>query len=169
MADPKKRQVFKKGHHRKFLVVIDDSPEFEQALYFAARVANRTGGRLAMLYVNQPMKVGRWLSFEVSQPVQTEGQAEAAFNDIREHLLELGFDKLKTEAIVRSGDPAEEIVKVIERDEDIAILVLGAGTSSEGPGPLVSSLAMGSRAGRFPIPIYIVPGTLTHDEIAALA
>ncbi len=169
MAEPRQRQVFKTGHHRKFLVVIDDTPEFETALYFAARVASRTGGRLTMLYINQPVKVGRWLSFEVNQPVQSDDRAEAAFGDIRAHLKELGFDDLKTEAIVRSGDPVEEIVKVIERDEDIAILVLGAGESREGPGPLVSSLAMGSRAGRFPIPIYIVPGTLSLDEIAALA
>lgn len=169
MAELKKRQVFQKGHHRKFLVVIDDTPEFETALYFAARVATRTGGRLAMLYVNQPIRLGRWLSFEVNHPVQSDDRAEAAFGDIREHLKELGFEDLKTEAIMRSGDPVDEIINVIERDEDIAILVLGAGESREGPGPLVSELTTGSRAGRFPIPIYIVPGTLTHDEIAALA
>ena len=49
MRGLKKRRVFEKGHYRKFLVVLDDTPEFEVALYFAARVANRTGGRLAML------------------------------------------------------------------------------------------------------------------------
>ncbi len=58
---------------------------------------------------------------------------------------------------------------MIERDEDIAVLVLGASVSRKGPGPLVSSLGTGGRAGTFPIPIYIVPGDLTPDEITALA
>ena len=36
---------------RKFLVVVDDSPEFETALRYAARRARSTGGRVALLRV----------------------------------------------------------------------------------------------------------------------
>ena len=36
---------------RKFLVVVDDSPEFESALRYAARRARSTGGRVALLRV----------------------------------------------------------------------------------------------------------------------
>ena len=36
---------------RKFLVVVDDSPEFEAALRFASRRAKSTGGRVVMLRV----------------------------------------------------------------------------------------------------------------------
>ena len=63
----------------------------------------------------------------------------------------------------------EEIVKLIEQDEDIAILVLGAAVNPKGPGPLVSSLATGKAAGTFPIPIVIVPGTLDVEDLKALA
>ncbi len=70
---------------------------------------------------------------------------------------------------MREGDKAEEIRKLIDEDEDIAILVLGASTDAGGPGPLVSSLAAGRRQGSFPIPITIVPGTLALEEIKALA
>ena len=38
------------------------------------------------------------------------------------------------------------------------MLVLGASKEAAGPGPLVSSLAAGATAGKFPIPITIVPG-----------
>lgn len=167
-----KRRVFESGHHRKFLVVIDDSPEFEVALYFAARVANRTGGRLAMLYVDEPIKQGGWFSMSESPPVDMDHRAtaaDAAFRRFRNQLKDKGLEDLRTETIIRSGSKADEIVKVIERDEDIAILVLGASGSRAGPGPLVSELMTGSTAGNFAIPIYIVPGTLTSDEIAALA
>ena len=47
--------------------------------------------------------------------------------------------------------------------------MLGAATDAKGPGPLVSSLAAGKSAGGFPIPITIVPGNLSLDDIKALA
>ena len=71
--------------------------------------------------------------------------------------------------VIREGKAAEEIVKLIEEDQDIGILVLGAATDSKGPGPLVSSLAAGKTAGTFPIPITIVPGDLSLDDVKALA
>ena len=56
---------------------------------------------------------------------------------------------------------------LIEDDEDIAILVLAAATSKEGPGPLVSSIAR--NAGDFPIPVAIVPGHLSDEELDAMS
>ena len=44
--------------------------------------------------------------------------------------------------------------------------MLAAGVDSEGPGPLVANL--GSTAGSFPIPVAIVPGHLTDEELDAL-
>ena len=67
--------------------------------------------------------------------------------------------------MIREGDPAEEILKLIDEDEDIGILVLAAGTGKEGPGPLVSSL--GKSAGAFPIPVAIVPGHLSDEDLDA--
>ena len=43
--------------------------------------------------------------------------------------------------VIREGDTAEEILKLIDEDADIGILVLAAGTGKEGPGPLVANLA----------------------------
>ena len=72
------------------------------------------------------------------------------------------------ELIIREGQKAEEVMKLIEEDEDIAILVLGASTEAAGPGPLVTMFA-GAMAGTFPIPVTIVPGDLHDEEIDALA
>ncbi len=62
---------------------------------------------------------------------------------------------------------SEEILKLIDEDEDIAILVLAAGTGKEGPGPLVATL--GKTAGTFPIPIAVVPGHLADEELDAMS
>jgi hypothetical protein len=76
--------------------------------------------------------------------------------------------EVEPELVIREGNRSEEIVKVIEGDEDIAVLVLAAGTDTEGPGPLVSALA-GKASGTFPVPITIVPGNLDDETIAAIA
>ena len=68
---------------------------------------------------------------------------------------------------VREGKVREQLVKLVEEEPSISVLVLGAGTGPEGPGPLVTSLA-GKLAGRFRVPITIVPGNLSDDEILAL-
>jgi len=68
--------------------------------------------------------------------------------------------------LIRDGEKSEEILKLIDEDEDIAILVLAAATGKEGPGPLVSTL--GKTAGSYPIPVAIVPGHLSDEELDAL-
>ena len=51
----------------------------------------------------------------------------------------------------------------------IGVLVLGASKDPSGPGPLVANLAGGKLAGSFPVPITVVPGHLTTEEILGLA
>ena len=62
---PQKRQIYLKGHKRKFLVVVDETPECESALAFAASRAERTKGQLALLYVIEPEDGAmHWLGVE---------------------------------------------------------------------------------------------------------
>ena len=70
--------------------------------------------------------------------------------------------------LIREGQRSDEIVRQIDEDRDIAVLVLAAGAGKEGPGPLVSTL-VGKASGTFPIPIAVIPGTLTDDHIDGLA
>ena len=44
--------------------------------------------------------------------------------------------------------------------------MLAAGTGKDGPGPLVASFAL--TAGEYPIPVALVPGHLSDEEIDAL-
>jgi len=52
MPNARKRRSFEAGHFRKFLLIVDESPEVESALYYAAsRIQRSAGGALTMLYV----------------------------------------------------------------------------------------------------------------------
>ena len=71
------------------------------------------------------------------------------------------------ERVIREGEKAEEILKLIEEDEDIALLVLAAGIGKEGPGPLVAASARPPAT--FPIPVAIVPGHLSDEDLDAMS
>ena len=52
-----------------------------------------------------------------------------------------GVAGITPERAIREGETAEEMLNLIEEDEDIAVLVLAAGTGKDGPGPLVTTLS----------------------------
>jgi nucleotide-binding universal stress UspA family protein len=169
MADRKLRDLFTEGNKRKFLVVADESPEGDMALFYAARRAMRTGGSVALLYVIAPPEMSHWLGVEETFREEQINKARAVFRLYGRKLKNWGFEDMQPEEHIREGQKADEILKLILEDDAIGILVLGASADPAGPGPLVSSLAAGAKAGTFPVPVTIVPGTLTVEEIKGLA
>lgn len=169
MTENKKRRSFEAGHFRKFLLVVDESQEVEGALYYAASRIQRSSGSIVMLYLIVPQEFQHWINVRQQQVEEETTKAKALFRLFRRKLNLAGFENVASEEIIREGSKGEEIRKLIDEDEDIAVLVLGASTDPAGPGPLVASLAAGSAAGSFPIPITIVPGALDLEDIQALA
>ncbi len=166
----KKREIYLEGHRRKFLVVVDETPECESALAFAASRAERTKAQLALLYVIEPEdEAMHWLGVEEIARKEGQNKAKAVFRLFGRKLKAMGFEELVPEEIIREGTKSGEITTLIEEDQDIGVLVLGASKDPSGPGPLVSSLAGGRHAGVFPTPITVVPGHLSIEEILALA
>ena len=162
----RKRRSYETGHKPKFLVVIDETPECDRALYFASRRAARIGGGVIMLRViGTEGRNQQWLGVADIMKAEANEEAQKSLDHAVERAKKIA--RVKAEPIVREGDIATEILSLIENDEDIAILVLGAGTTTEGPGPLVASLT--KNAGEFPIPVAIVPGHLSDEDIDALA
>lgn len=166
----KPRRSSAEGHTRKFLIVVDDSQEVESALYYAASRAQRATGTIAMLYVIEPGELQNWSGVRQVQLDEETTKAKALFRLFRRKLSHADFEDVKTEDIIREGRQAEEVLKLIEDDEDIAILVVGAAAEAGGElGSLVASLAAGRVPGGFPVPVTIVPGQLSLADIKALA
>lgn len=152
---------------RKFLVVVDDTPECRLALRYAARRALKTKGMVALLFVIEPPSdMPQWLGVAQIMRDEARDEAEAVLHDLAEDVQRVAG--MIPELIIREGVRREQLLKLIEEDPTIRILVLGAGTGSEGPGPLVSALA-GQMSGTFRVPITIVPGKLSPAEVDDLA
>jgi nucleotide-binding universal stress UspA family protein len=162
----RRRRSYEAGHSPKWLVVIDDTPECDRAAYFAARRAARVGAGVVMLRVIETQdRNQQWLGVADIMKAEAHEEANAALEKAASRAN--GLTGITPERVVREGPIAEEILDLIEEDEDIAILVLAAAQGKEGPGPLVSTI--GKTAGDYPIPVAIVPGHLTDEEIDALA
>ncbi len=168
MAQRKPRKANVEGHRRKFMVIVDETPESESAVYFSACRARNTGSDLQMLFVVESEDFQHWLSVEAIHQQEGEQKAAAVFRLYKRKLNGWGFEGIRLHEVVRHGNTPGQIVETIEEDEDISFLVLGASTSAEGPGTLVSQLA-GKQAGSFPVPIVVIPGALELHEIEALA
>ncbi|MFG1295243.1 MULTISPECIES: universal stress protein [Xanthobacter] len=155
------------GHRRKFLVVVDDTPECDRAVYYASRRAAGTGGALLLLGVLELEGVNQqWLGIGDLMRVEATDDMSARLQKFVARARQVaGVD---AETVIREGTKAEAVLASIAEDEDVAILVLAAGVGREGPGPLVSAL-VSFHSGHFPVPITIVPGALTDAEIDALA
>jgi len=161
-----KRQSYEAGHRPKFMVVVDKTPECARAVHFASRRAARTGASMIMLAVVDPPDNFEWIGVGEAM---IEEATEVAEKQLEEAAREArNAAGVEPEQVIRVGNRADEIIKLINEDEDVSFLVLAAGSSKEGPGPLVSTLA-GRAASTFPIPIVVVPGGLTDEEIDALA
>lgn len=152
-------------HPRVFLVVVDGSAEMRVALRFACLRAKNTGGRVALLRVIEPVDFQHWMGVGELMREEKREEAETLLSTLSEEVVELS-EKIPA-VYIREGAPRDELLELLSEEPGISVLVLAAGTGKEGPGPLISYLA-GKGATRLKIPMTIVPGNLTAEQIDAV-
>ncbi len=160
------RRSYESGHKPKCLVIVDDTAEWDRAVYYASRWAIRAGGGVVMLRIIETEDQNQqWLG--VADIMRAEAHEDANVALDRAAGRANGIAGITPERAIREGDPTEQILDVIDKDVDIVMLVLAANPGPEGPGPLITLMA--DAAGSFPIPVTIVPGGLTDIDIDALS
>ncbi|MBL8806219.1 MAG: universal stress protein [Rhodospirillales bacterium] len=155
----------KQQTERVFLVVVDDTPELKVALRFACLRARHSNGRVAMLYVTEPAEASEWVGVGELMREERRQEAETKLQELSRFVQEMSGQMPMLH--VREGDVREELLKLLDEEPTISILVLAAGTSSKGPGPLISALAS-KHAAKLRVPLTIVPGSLADEDIDAI-
>ena len=151
---------------RKFLVVMDESPEFLNAIHYAASRAAKSGGVVEILGIIGPEEFQHWLGVADAMRAEAKERIEARFKEFSDWMIEK--EGIEPELVIREGERANEVIEQIKADKEVGILVLGAGTSGEGPGPLVTQL-VARQGGDLPVPVTIVPGSMTKEAIDAVS
>ncbi len=112
---------------RTYLVVIDETPEAEIALRFAARRAVKTGGNVEILALIPAPEFVQWGGVMAAIEEEARERAEALVARAAGTLLtESGIRPTIT---VREGDGPKVIREMIQANPAIAALVLGAAAS----------------------------------------
>ena len=120
------------------------------------------GGRVALLHVIEPAELQHWMAVEEVIREQRRLEAEQLLQRVAKEVNALTGTLPALH--LREGAPREELLRLIEEEPSISILVLGARSSGDSPGPLIQFLT-GKGARRLRIPVTIVPGGLTIEEI----
>ncbi len=148
------------------LVIADESAEFPAALTYAGIVARGAGWRLVMLRVIEPSDPAPWAT--ISEEIRRQAQ-DAAESLTQRFAAEIWAEcGISAEPVLREGDLKPEMRKLLEDDRSIKLVVLAAAQGPGGPGPLVAQLGKQGLGGRA-VPVLVVPGSLSRDEIRALA
>lgn len=149
---------------RTFLCVVDESEELHQALRYACRRAKSTGGRVALLYVIEPVEFQHWMAVGNLMAEERREQAEEMLQVVATVVQKLSG---ATPVIfIREGTLTEELMALVGAEPDLSILVLGASVGSEGVGKVIGYVM--KRIARLPIPVTIVPGGLSDEQIDAI-
>lgn len=148
--------------HRIFLVVVDDSEEMGVALRYAALRARRTGGRTALLYVIEPSDLQQWMAVESLMREEHRQEAEQLLQKLSQQVAELAGSPPIVH--IREGRRRDELLALLDEDPSISVLVLASSPRPEGPGPLITALT-GKFASKLRVPVTIVPGGLTDEQL----
>lgn len=149
---------------RKFLVVLDDSRECLNAMRFAAMRAANTGGGVQILSIIPPEEFQHWIGVGNIMREEARERIHAHFEVFAKWMRDK--QNIDPELVIREGEAVPQILAQIREDPEIGVLVLGAGTDKNGPGPLVSQMARSS--GTLPVPITIVPGELSKERLESV-
>jgi len=149
---------------RKFLVILDDTPEMLNAMRYAALRAQKTGGGVVMLAVISPEEFQHFMGVADVMRAEAHEKIEAHFQVFKDRMEKR--EGITPTLVVREGDKVDAVIEHLKSDPEIGVLVVGAGTEKGGPGPLVAALT-GRRLADLRVPITVVPGSMTKEDIIA--
>ena len=148
-----------------FLCVVDRTEEMSRAVRFACLRARNANRRVALLYVTEPAEFQHWMAVGERMREEAREEAEEMVQAVASVVQRL-TGKIPP-IYIREGKVAEELINLVDEEQSIALLVLGAATGTDGPGPLIE-LLVEKQAGRLRVPVTIVPGNLTDQQLDAL-
>ena len=151
--------------NRFFLVVVDETEELHQALHFACARAKSIDANIALGYVITPNVFGHWSSVNALMREEAREQAEEIIKSYSDYANR--FTGKTPLVYIREGETTDQILQLIEEEEQICQLVLGANTNSDSAGPIVNYIT-GKGAARCKIPVVIVTSNLTDAQIESL-
>ena len=149
---------------RVYLVIIDETEEALLALRFASRRAAGTGGNLHLLALVPTQQFSAFAAVQATIEDEARSRAETLVTAAAGNALS---ESGKMPVIsVKVGEGEKVVREYLAEHPEISALVLGAAREGA-PGPLVSHFT--AYAGQLPCPVFIVPGSLSPEQVDQLS
>ena len=161
---PPPRQPGALSDVRKFLIILDDTPEMLNAMRYAALRAAKTGGGVVVLAVVSPEEFQHFMGVADVMRAEAHEKIEAHFQLFKDRMEK--HEGITPTLVIREGDKVDAVIDYLKSDPEVGVLVVGAGTEKAGPGALVNALVT-RRLADLRVPITIVPGSMTKEQIIA--
>lgn len=142
----------------KFLVMLDESEESAVAMRFAAKRAQRTDAGVIALSVIRADEIAHGMGVADVMRAEARERIEMHF-DVYSKSIRDKTD-ISVELLIREGDPATELLKLVNEDPEITIIVLGVGPELGG-----LSKKLMREAGSLPCALTFVPANLSPDRL----
>ena len=147
-----------------YLVISDDSAEFQTALRYALKMAQARRGHVAVARIIETQDFTHWGGVEARVAREQRREAEEKLWEIGRYACQL------TDSIpglyIHEGETIDVITNILEEDPNISMLVLGA--SESGHDRLITHFAA-KHSSKLRVPVLIVPGHLDDAAIDSLA
>lgn len=148
-----------------YLIIADDTEEFNTALRYASLAAKANGAHVGILYILPDGEFLPWGNVEEKMQQDRRQDAEKHLQGVADKVKEISG--LTASLYVGEGNPPEAVLKAINDNSDIVKLILGASTKSGGPGPLVSFF-MNKGVSKLPVPLTIIPDHISLQNTDAI-
>ena len=140
------------GDRGVYLVVADDSEEFQAALKKAALMANQNRRHVAILLVMEEEGFLHWGMVEKRIKTDQRAEAEKRIWEVASRVFDMSGQI--PALYIKEGKTREAILEVLNTDPNIKMLVLGAGTATSNP--LVSYFTSKGLSA-LKVPLLVVP------------
>ena len=146
----------KKNNMTNYLVCVDESSEFLDALDYACSNAEKSKMGIILFYVIELENFRHWQGVENIMQKEQENKAKSILKKFKNIILKKYNLKIKN--IIRTGDKVEKLIEVFD-DEKLGInqLILGLSLQESDTNRIISTLTGSSRR-KLSLPITIVPG-----------
>ncbi len=152
---------------KKILVAVDGSRPAENALRFAADLCRRMGHDLVALRVINIPRLSHWIAVHERMNHELEDEAHRILSHAEAVAKQ---HQVAIQTLVRKGFPDEEIIKTVNEDKEIFLVILGSSGRDLTGRRMLGSIAEAvvrevSRS--LPCPVVVVPSVdeMIHERL----
>ncbi len=151
----------------KLLLCIDNTDHSRVALRFACSKAKNMDFALEMIHVMNSSEYNTNTLFGVGDKIRDERRAEVEKMVTSMATEAQNYAGITPSCIIREGSLGEEIAKAVNEDGNFNMLIIGKAPQEASKKDIITQLTA-ELAGKLMIPMIIVPGNLTDQQIEEL-